>query len=239
MSRELLAFEHEQPTLDRVVELALEVVPAAEHVGISLRVGKGTIETLASSGRLVEAADELQYELDEGPCVASTWNSETYLAHDTRVDPRWPRWGPRVAEHGLLSVLSVQLVQSDGQPLGAVNLYATAPNVYGREDVDSAHVLAHHASGALETLREIDGLRFALHSRHVIGVAQGMLMQRYGLSLDRAFDVLLRQSQETNTKLRDIATALVSQGRLPDVGEDHHENLKIHSVAFDGEGSGR
>jgi GAF domain-containing protein len=225
ISRELLAQKEETMTLQRIAQLAVEAVPSAEYVGISLRVGKDRVETAASTSTLVDRADQLQYDLEEGPCLEAAQAAETYVAHDTRTDGRWPRWGPLVADLGLLSVLSVQLVDNDGGPLGAVNLYAARPHVYTAEDVDYAHVFAHHAAGALETSREVDGLRTALHTRHVIGVAQGMLMQRYGLSMDRAFDVLLRRSQESNTKLRDIANLMVQTGRIPDPVEDTAETL--------------
>ncbi|QDO87606.1 GAF and ANTAR domain-containing protein [Ornithinimicrobium ciconiae] len=203
-------------TLERVAVLAVEVVPSADAVGISLRQSSGMIETAASTGADVMRADELQYGLDEGPCLDSIRAAETYVAHDTRTDRRWPRWGPLVADLGFLSVLSVQLVNFEGVPLGALNLYARQADVYTEVDVDYALVFAHHASGAIEATREIDGLRTAMHSRHVIGVAQGMLMQRYGLTVDSAFEVLLRRSQETNTKLRDIANLMVTTGRIPD-----------------------
>lgn len=219
ISRELLAQKQEAMTLERIADLAVQVVPAAEAVGISFRQPSGVIETVASTDPLVVRADELQYTLDEGPCLDSIRAAETYVAHDTRTDRRWPRWGPLVAELGFLSVLSVQLVDFGGKPLGAVNMYSSGVDVYTDEDVDYAHVFAHHAAGAIEATREIDGLRAALHSRHVIGVAQGMLMQRYGLPLDRAFDVLLRRSQESNTKLRDIAKLMVETGRIPDISE--------------------
>lgn len=215
ISRDLLAQKQGTMTLERVAALAVEVVPSADEVGISLRQRSGVIETAASTGPDVDRADELQYTLDEGPCLDSIRAADSYVAHDTRTDHRWPRWGPLVAELGFLSVLSVQLVNFDGGPIGSVNLYARQAEVYTEVDVDYALVFAHHAAGAIEATREIDGLRAALHSRHVIGVAQGMLMQRYGLSVDRAFEVLLRRSQESNTKLRDIASLMVSTGRIP------------------------
>ena len=60
-------------------------------------------------------------------------------------------------------------------------------------------------------LEEIEQLNSALESRHDIGVAQGMLMLRYGISVDAAFDFLVRRSQDSNTKLRDIAGGIVKE----------------------------
>ena len=48
-------------------------------------------------------------------------------------------------------------------------------------------------------------------TRHQIGMAQGMLMLRYGLNEDQAFHFLSRTSQDRNVKLRDIATRVVQE----------------------------
>lgn len=49
---------------------------------------------------------------------------------------------------------------------------------------------------------------FAEH-RALIEQAKGVLMMTYGISADRAFDILVWRSQETNTKLRKLATQLI------------------------------
>lgn len=62
----------------------------------------------------------------------------------------------------------------------------------------------------LEALRhEVEHLRRALNSRADIDQAKGVLMLRYGLTPERAFDVLVRWSQHANVKLRVVAVALV------------------------------
>ena len=58
--------------------------------------------------------------------------------------------------------------------------------------------------------RRLDGLRVALESRLVIGQAQGLLMARHSTSSDKAFAVLVRLSQQSNVKLRDLAAQLVA-----------------------------
>ncbi|NUS45356.1 MAG: ANTAR domain-containing protein [Mycobacteriaceae bacterium] len=48
-------------------------------------------------------------------------------------------------------------------------------------------------------------------SRAVIEQAKGVLMRVYRISADQAFDVLRWRSQETNTKLRDLAAQLLAE----------------------------
>lgn len=43
----------------------------------------------------------------------------------------------------------------------------------------------------------------------------GILMERIDLDADRAFAILRRYSQDTNTKLRDIAIQLIQTRKLP------------------------
>jgi PAS domain S-box-containing protein len=45
--------------------------------------------------------------------------------------------------------------------------------------------------------------------RAIIEQAKGVLMMTYGISAERAFDILVWRSQETNTKLRKLASQLI------------------------------
>ena len=64
-------------------------------------------------------------------------------------------------------------------------------------------------------LRTEQGLQEALSSRTLIGQAEGILMERFGIDGERAFEVLRRYSQDFNVKLRDVAAQTVSSRRLP------------------------
>ncbi|WP_370478784.1 PAS and ANTAR domain-containing protein [Mycobacterium sp. pUA109] len=57
----------------------------------------------------------------------------------------------------------------------------------------------------------------AAESRAVIEQAKGVLMVAYSISADRAFDILVWRSQETNVKVRDLAARFLSalSGKLP------------------------
>lgn len=61
----------------------------------------------------------------------------------------------------------------------------------------------------------IEQLREAVEHRTVIGQALGILMERFDLDADEAFDHLARCSQEQNRKLYDLAVELVRFRELP------------------------
>jgi len=172
------------------------------------------IETAAATDPIIEAADRLQTELGEGPCLQAIWDEETFVVGDTACDPRWPLFGPKVAALGLRSILSVRLHSGD-QTLGAINFYCTDVRVFDRDDIAVAQIFAQHASVALATVKREEGLRIAIDSRHLIGQAQGILMERFSLSADKAFAVLRRYSQDNNIKLRALAEEVVRTRELP------------------------
>jgi len=90
------------------------------------------------------------------------------------------------------------------------------PHVFDAPALEIAAILAIHATSALEQAKLVAGLRSAMQSRHVIGIAQGVLAVRYGIAYDTAFDVLRRLSNDLNVKLKDLAQQVADQRGLPD-----------------------
>lgn len=196
-----------------VIELALDVVDC-EYASITLVGIDGTVETAMSSDPLVDQADSFQYELSEGPCLTAAEEGGVYVIPESATDQRWPRWGPKVAALGLNSILSIHLFTGQNT-LGALNLYAGPSHRYSAADVEAAQVVAAHASVALARSRDERNLWATIDSRHLIGQAQGVLMERYGLDADATFAVLKRYSQQLNIKLREVAAELLRSGDLP------------------------
>ncbi len=195
-------------TCDQIVLLAKQTL-ACDFAGITLLHGRKRVETIAATDQVVEKADALQYEFSEGPCLQAIWSHDTFLVADMRDDERWPSWGPQAAKLGLRSILAVRLF-THGETHGALNMYAASPRQFDDDDVAIAHIYATHAAVALAAVREQQELRKAIDSRHLIGQAQGILMERFDIGADRAFEVLRRYSQTNNLKLRDIADQIVA-----------------------------
>ncbi len=210
--RELLAEPEEDYALPRVLDGLMSLVTACDFAGISIRRGRGRVETPAHTDDVVMALDGAQYELNEGPCLDAIRVTDTVLIEDTSTDPRWPRWGPRAAELGARSVLSVRLA-TGAQVVGGLNMYSTRPSAFDEDAVQIAHRYAEPAGTAVAVVERVEGLRTAIQTRHLIGMAQGMLMLRYGLDEEQSFAFLARTSQQQNVKLRDIAGRVIEELR--------------------------
>ncbi|MCL2541366.1 MAG: GAF and ANTAR domain-containing protein [Nocardioidaceae bacterium] len=220
VSQELFADHDERATMQRVCEQALAVVPSAELCDITVRRRRGRLETATSTDDLAAWCGEMQQELGEGPCLDAALDDTSYLVRSTRNDTRWPRWGPRVADAGINSALGVELPaprwHPRSDPLGSINLYSRRAGALDEAALERAEVYAVHAANAIAVAKLVSGLKEAVDSRHRIGLAQGILMQRYGIDAERAFDLLERYASTTSTKLRDVAAGVVESGGLPD-----------------------
>ncbi len=58
-----------------------------------------------------------------------------------------------------------------------------------------------------------------------------MLMERYSLSADDAFQLLARLSQDSNTKLADVAVQVVEAGRASSAGQSRRNARTVASKA--------
>lgn len=214
VSRDLMEERAEIPTMQRIAERAVQVVHAGDHCGISLRRRRHQVQSVAGTSVLARECDELQYELGEGPCLEAVWDHGNHLTGDTSIETRWPRWTSLVAERGIGSVLSVQLATST-ETLGALTLYAERKHAFDPDDVDLAVIYALHAANAMSSALLVEGLQTAVRSRHLIGIAQGILMQNYSIDTEQAFEVLRRHSSHTNIKLREVAEQVIAKRDIP------------------------
>ncbi|MDE9365661.1 GAF and ANTAR domain-containing protein [Luteipulveratus sp. YIM 133132] len=215
LAQDLHTAETSGQTAEQVVAFAQQQ-QNADYAGISLIGRGGKLETVAPTHELVRRLDELQDELDEGPCHDSAWEQDTLLCGDLRTDTRWPKWAPRAADLGVGAALGAELSDANGRRMGAVNLFWRAPRRFTSEEVGFMTIFVRHAALALDAARTRDGLRTALDARGLIGQAQGILMERHRLDQDQAFEVLRRYSQNYNLKLREVAERLVTTRNLPD-----------------------
>ena len=117
---------------------------------------------------------------------------------------------PEAVKRGLRAQLAVQLF-ADEERLGGLNLYSTESEEIDEDAPHVAQLFASHAAIALGRAQHEENLNVALSTRKTIGQAVGILMERYGIDEDRAFQFLVRASSTGNIKLRDVAEELVTR----------------------------
>lgn len=208
--------EDVQHTLQSIVDAAVEAVPGAEHASLSSVTRGREVRTRASTHDLPREVDRVQYETGEGPCLDTLYEQRTARIPDMAAEDRWPTFAAQARELGVGSMLSVQLfVQSED--LGALNLFNEQIQAFDEESEHVALLFASHAAVAMAGAQEKEQLKAAVEFRDLIGQAKGILMERFKISGDQAFQVLTRVSQNSNRKLRDIAAELAEQGTLPNL----------------------
>jgi GAF domain-containing protein len=194
---------------------AVDTVDGAEFAGITLADRRGQMETKAASHPIVNHVDSLQYELAQGPCIDAVRGGWQARSDDLRIDSRWPRYGPRAAELGIVSQMGIELFDEPGM-IAALNLYASAADAFDDDTVETAMLFAIQAAHTLGRVMTQKQLTDAMRTRTTIARAIGVVMQRYLLSPDRAFEFLTRVSRINDVTLEALAAQIVdqaSQGR--------------------------
>lgn len=215
LARVLQAENDVGAALRRISDAALTEIPAASAAGITI-MERGRYHTAAATTAVLEEIDRVQYQENDGPCVTSLREEVTVRSDDLADEQRWPKYAAAALESGFGSLMSFQLF-ADGDTLGALNVYGAKSGAFVDEDEDAGLLLASHAAVAISGKRTEANLRTALESRDVIGQAKGILMERFKLNADQAFQVLVAVSQHQHRKLRDVADDLAATGDLPNV----------------------
>jgi GAF domain len=123
------------------------MLPGELSCGITMRRGRGAT-TMASSDTRASQVDEIQYGHDEGPCLHSLATGKVVVVDDLASDDRWGGYQLPALGHGVRSSLSLPL-RTDGQVIGALNIYATEPRTFGPPEQVIAGRFADEASRAL------------------------------------------------------------------------------------------
>lgn len=214
LSRLVVAHEDVSSTVRQIAQLAVHAVDGAELCSVTA-ARDGKIETLGATAPAGEKIDQLQSATNQGPCLTSTGDQQVFHIADMEQDETWPRFSERVvAETGVKSMLSYVLEVDEGV-LGVLNLTSSKTDSFSRDDITTGTLFAAHAAVALanaltheEDQRQIHQLEEAVKTRQLIGQAVGLVMASHRVDADAGFAMLVRISQNTNVKLRDVAQRL-------------------------------
>ena len=192
-------------------------VPGARSCGITVQATANSQMLGASTDEFARRMDDVQYAVDDGPCLTALRHGVPVVIVDIRTDRRWPAFTRRGAEEGAGSSLSVPMIVRD-RTVGALNLYSPDAHALTEADCPGAVEFAGFAAAVValalrlaEYEQRRHHLETALHSRSTIDQAMGVLMAQARLAADEAFETLRQRSQHTNTKLRDVAAAVIAE----------------------------
>ncbi|PWR11613.1 histidine kinase [Micromonospora acroterricola] len=200
--------------LQQVATLAKRTIAGVDEASVTLIRGRNA-HTAAFTGELALSLDERQYEQGGGPCLDAAATHATVSVPDLTREQRWPHYTPAALDAGVRSSMSVGLPVHE-TVTGALNMYSTKPEAFDDEAILLAQTFSGYAAVALANAHLYDAtatlaqhMQAAMEHRAVIEQAKGIVMAERHCTPDEAFTILSKLSQDTNRKLRDVASALV------------------------------
>jgi len=205
--------------LQRVVQLASDVLPDATDVSVTFvdqsatgELRPGTARSVAVARSLALKLDERQYDTGSGPCLDAAASGEIIRTAPDDQEERYPEFAGACRAAGVRETLSIGLPVRQRTAM-SVNIYGGR---FADEEVELATALAAHVAVAVANanlstaMRDLArNVRRATQPRAVIEQAKGIIMARNDCSAGQALDRLRQESQERNVGLRDIAQRVV------------------------------
>lgn len=195
--------------------------------GVMLETPMGPLQLAAALTPEMEALERAEIENQDGPCHQAYLTGDRVVAEDldhSDVSERWPSVYQQMRDLGLRAVYAFPLRLRDDR-IGALNLYRDTPGELHPDDVRLGQAFADVAAIGILQARKVASaeerasqLQYALDSRIVIEQAKGVISAERGTSVDEAFQAIRLHARSRNTKVRDVAAAIVDRGAgvLPD-----------------------
>ncbi len=196
-----------------------------EGVGVLLlEDGDGSLIIASATSARADTAEQLEVQLEEGPCTESIRTHQHVLVPDLReTAERYPRFTPRALDAGVLSVHALPIGTPD-HLLGSLNLVAGEPTSLSQSQLRTADLLVDVTVSYLVSIRaheqanELAGqLQRALDSRVVIEQAKGIVSGRHGLDLNEAFERIRGYARSRGERVQEISRRICA-GDLDVIG---------------------
>ena len=203
-----------EATLNGITAAAGRLLPGVHAADVLVITDTNEYHSLAATSALARHIDRLQRHHRQGPGLDAAAGATMVLSNDLRQEHRWPRYSAAAVRAGVHATLSVPLPTPHRRtpPRAAVNLISRDPDAFDRDTQTVAAMLATHAAVAAIAHDRDAQFKAALASRDVIGQAKGMLMERFDVDAARAFALIRKLSQDSNTRVADVAAHIVARG---------------------------
>jgi hypothetical protein len=202
-----------------VAEAAALLVPGIRWVSVC-RGSQGQLLTCAATDDVAREMDAAQHRLGTGPSLSALYEDPAaFVSSDLAADGRWPRLGPEAHTTPVRSVFAARLVLGvDDRNPYVVTFYTDQPGAFDELDMrvraDRCVAVVGLAVACALSRDHARNLSNALASNREIGVGMGVLMASHRITRSQAFDLLRTASQNSNRKLRDVASEVADTGIL-------------------------
>jgi transcriptional regulator with GAF, ATPase, and Fis domain len=220
VARLLESDEGSDAALRRLTRLGVELVPGAVAAAVTV-LAEEQAHTFAASDPRLDELHRLQFDAKLGPVVETLRYNEPRHARDLASEQRWAAFCQAAARTGFGSCIALPL-HTHRQPAGAVVFYADHPHAFRGASHDLALLFAAQGGTAVHNSavhgacqQMVGNLQLALERRAAIEQAKGIVHAALGIPPEEAFELILRASQNTNQKVRDIAAQIVSGNFAP------------------------
>lgn len=211
----------EDVSIRHVVRACARLV-SARGAGLAMIRDGGVAEPLYAYGTGIDALEELQYALAEGPGADAAIIGAPVLAADlggASSAQRWPRFAGTAARQGAAGAFAFPIGAGVAR-VGVLSAYRAEPGGLSPGALadaltcaDAAFVLALDERGAItRDLRSLIDTAFA-ESRAEVHQAAGMVTAQLGVDLPTAIVVLRNHAYAHDRRLGDVAADVIA-GRL-------------------------
>ena len=206
-----------EPEAARLCEVCADVC-LMSGAGIMLMAGN-VQGSMCSSDEVSVLIDELQYTLEEGPCVDAYHQDRPVFEPDLAepMTPRWFAFTPPAVEAGVRAIFGFPL-RAGAVRLGALSLYRGRPGPLSDEQNADALVLAGVAARAVLAMQAhappgelAPELQRGANFRFVVHQAAGMVGAELGISADDALRRLRAYAVINGRLLTEVANAVVAR----------------------------
>ena len=225
--RALRAFAHAMAGSYDLTEMAYGVSDhitealGAAGAGVSVADDEEALRFVTATSEDIVEIEREQERTQDGPCVHSYRTGEPVTVADVGSDSRWPEYSKTATELGVHAVIGFPLAVN-GEPIGSIDVYNSAPREWSDSDLDVLGVFADMATAYLLRISELSEardlaaqLQHALDSRILIEQAKGVLAGEVGITMGEAFRRLRSHARDHNLKLRAVSEAVLNEGLRP------------------------
>ncbi|HEY2667958.1 MAG TPA: GAF and ANTAR domain-containing protein [Actinomycetota bacterium] len=189
----------------------------AAEAGLMLADQRGGLRVVASSSERARLVELFEVQNEQGPCLDCFRGGSRVVCEDLEAArSRWPLFAPEAVTAGFHSVHALAM-RCQSEVIGALNIFRTSVGVLDETDLLAAQAMADVATigvlqqRALQEARILaEQLQSALNSRVVIEQAKGVLAERAQVNLDEAFGMLRGYARNHNSRLREVAEAVIT-----------------------------